>query len=171
MAGQRLKKWFSLWKLTNRELHFRYRCGPSPPGSLLVRSNPLSDSQWHSVVLEVNSTVLSLLLDDHPAVSAHISHPCHMTSPHGAMLLANAAQVSTPRLPRSFVGCLDALSLNGEPIRVDDGAEWAGHGLRRVFGVFQCCRNTGACGRRTCLNQGVCEEDDSGGERDRATTC
>ncbi|XP_072296133.1 protocadherin Fat 2 [Eucyclogobius newberryi] len=157
--------WGSL-QLNNGELHFRYRCGPSPPRSLLVRSPPLYDGQWHHVSLEVNSTVLSLTLDDRPAVSAPIAHPCHVTSPHGAVLFANGAQLSletTARLSGSFVGCLDAMSLNGEPIRADDGAEWEGPGLRRVFGVFQCCRSEAACAGLSCLNGGVCEERDNGG--------
>lgn len=145
---------WGILQLTNGELNFRFRCGPAPSAarSLLIGTRPLSDNQWHTVSLEVNSTLLRLSLDDHPAVSAHSHHPCHMTSPHDVMLFAS----------RGFRGCMDELKLNGEPIRGGDREEWTRPGLRRVFGVYQCCQRDGPCLGRPCLNGGVCEEGDRG---------
>lgn len=155
--------WGSL-QLTNGELHFRYRCGTLSPGSLLVRATPLSDNRWHNVSLEVNSSILKLSLDDLPPVIAHVSEQCRMMPTHGALLFAAVSQDSPDAhtFSKSFIGCLDGMSLNREPIRASDGAEWAGPGMRRVFGVYQCCGRDGVCSSQPCLNGGVCEEHVSG---------
>ena len=130
-------------------------------------SELVSDGQWHSILLEVNSTSLRLTLDrEHPAFTT-LTEPCRMMRTHGALLFASAAQESAQEVqqqPRNFVGCLEGLELNGEPIRTGDAGEWAGPGSRRVFGVYQCCSRTGACDGNPCQNRGVCEEDISGGE-------
>ena len=127
----------------------------------------MSDGQWHSVLLEVNSTGLRLTLDQqHPAV-ATLTDPCRMMRSHGAFLFASVTHGSGLEVhqhPHNFVGCLEGLELNGEPIRLGDTAEWAGLGSRRVFGVYQCCNRVGACDSNPCQNGGVCEEDTSGGE-------
>lgn len=154
--------------MTDGELQFRYSCGNTSPGSLLVRSDPVSDGQWHSILLEVNSTAMRLTLDQQHPASASLSEPCRMMRAHGALLFALFARDSSPesqRHPRNFIGCLEGLELNGEPIRVGDVAEWAGPGSRRVFGVYQCCSRPGACDRNPCQNGGICEEDGSGGEQ------
>uniref|UniRef100_A0A8C4H5W0 FAT atypical cadherin 2 n=1 Tax=Dicentrarchus labrax TaxID=13489 RepID=A0A8C4H5W0_DICLA len=154
-------------QLTDGELQFRYSCGNTSPGSLLIRSDPVSDGQWHSILLEVNSTALRLTLDQlHPAFIA-LTEPCRMMRSHGALLFASFAQESAPEVhlhPRNFTGCLEGLELNGEPIRAGDAAEWARPGSRRVFGVYQCCSRAGACDNSPCQNGGVCKEDASGGE-------
>ena len=154
-------------QLTSGELLFRFSCGGAPPGSLLVRSAPLSDGRWHRVLLEVNSSALRLTLDQqHPASSA-LAEPCRMMRSHGALLFASSSQGSPPEghghLP-NFNGCLEGLELNGGAIRVGDAGEWAGPGSRRLFGVFQCCSRAGACDVNPCLNGGVCQEDATGGE-------
>lgn len=154
-------------QLTDGELLFMYSCGNTSPGSLLIRSDPVSDGQWHSVMLEVNSTALRLTLDQqHPAFKT-LSEPCRMMRSHGALLFGSFARNSAPEIhqhPENFIGCLGGLELNGEPIRAGDTAEWAGPGSRRVFGVYQCCSRTAACDNNPCQNAGVCEEDASGGE-------
>uniref|UniRef100_A0AAQ6ITX0 FAT atypical cadherin 2 n=1 Tax=Anabas testudineus TaxID=64144 RepID=A0AAQ6ITX0_ANATE len=152
--------------LTNGELQFRYSCGNASPGSLLVRSDPVSNGQWHSVLLEVNSTALRLTLDQqHPALTT-LNEPCRMMRSHGALLFASVTHGSAEGL-RNFTGCLDNLELNGQPIRVGDTAEWSGPGNRRVFGVYQCCSKAGACDANPCLNSGICEEDGTGEPRCR----
>ncbi|XP_062249993.1 protocadherin Fat 2 isoform X1 [Platichthys flesus] len=161
---------WGLLQLTSGELLFRFSCGNAPPGSLLVRSAPLSDGRWHSVLLEVNSTALRLTLDQqHPASSA-LTEPCRMMRSHGALLFASSSQGSPPEvhghLP-NFSGCLEGLELNGDPIRAGDGGEWTGPGSRRVFGVHQCCSRAGACHVNPCLNGGVCEEEAAGDPRCR----
>uniref|UniRef100_A0A3Q3VQC2 Uncharacterized protein n=1 Tax=Mola mola TaxID=94237 RepID=A0A3Q3VQC2_MOLML len=144
-----------------------YSCANTSPGSLLLRSELVSDGQWHSVLLEVNSTSLRLTLDrQHPAFTT-LTEPCRMMCTHGALLFASSAQESAREVqqqPRNFAGCLEGLDLNGEPIRTGDAGEWAGSGSRRVFGVYQCCSRAGACDDNPCQNGGVCEEDASGGE-------
>ncbi|XP_059201566.1 protocadherin Fat 2 [Centropristis striata] len=153
-------------QLTDGGLRFRYSCGNTSPGSLLIRSDPVSDGRWHSVVLEVNSSSLRLTLDQqHPAHVA-LSEPCRMMRSHGALLFAAFTQDIRPH-PHNFIGCLEGLELNGEPIRVGDTAEWAGPGSRKVFGVYQCCGRAGPCDNNPCQNEGVCEEDDSGEPRCR----
>uniref|UniRef100_A0A7N6ALE1 FAT atypical cadherin 2 n=1 Tax=Anabas testudineus TaxID=64144 RepID=A0A7N6ALE1_ANATE len=153
-------------QLTNGELQFRYSCGNASPGSLLVRSDPVSNGQWHSVLLEVNSTALRLTLDQqHPALTT-LNEPCRMMRSHGALLFASVTHGSAEGL-RNFTGCLDNLELNGQPIRVGDTAEWSGPGNRRVFGVYQCCSKAGACDANPCLNSGICEEDGTGEPRCR----
>ncbi|XP_039976098.1 protocadherin Fat 2 [Xiphias gladius] len=161
---------WGILQLTSGELHFRYSCGNSPPGSLLIRSDPVSDGRWHSVQLEVHSTALRLTLDQQHPTSTSLTEPCRMMRSHGALLFASLAQDSAPdvhRHPRNFTGCLEGLELNGEPIRVGDTAEWKGSGSRRVFGVYRCCSRAGACDSNPCQNGGVCEEDATGEPRCR----
>ncbi|XP_071369391.1 protocadherin Fat 1-like, partial [Centroberyx affinis] len=157
-------------QLTNGELRFRYSCGNGLPGSLLVRSAPVSDGRWHHAVLEVNSSVLRLTLDQQHPASAALTQPCRMMRSHGALLFASGAQDAAPEArarPSHFVGCLEGLEFNGRPIRAGDAAEWAGPGSRRVFGVYQCCGTGGGCDNNPCQNEGVCEEDASGEPRCR----
>lgn len=82
---------------------------------------------------------------------------------HGALLFASVAQDSAGH-PANFIGCLEHLEFNGEPIRVGDASEWTGPGSRRVFGVYQCCGAVRPCDNNPCQNGGACEEDTSGGE-------
>ncbi|XP_075961283.1 protocadherin Fat 2 [Anarhichas minor] len=158
-------------QLTDGELHFRFSCGNTSPGSLLIRSDPVSDGRWHSALLEVNSSALRLTLDQQRSASVPLTEPCRMLRPHGALLFASPPRDASPevlRRPRNFTGCLEALELNGEPIRgVGDAAEWAGPGGRRVFGVYRCCGR--ACDDHPCQNEGVCEEDASGEPRCRCS--
>ncbi|XP_044219548.1 protocadherin Fat 2 isoform X3 [Thunnus albacares] len=148
-------------QLSGGELQFRYSCGNNSPGSLLIRSDSLSDGYWHNVLLEVNSTSLRLTLDQHHPASITLTEPCRMMRSHGALLFASVTQGSDSH-PRNFIGCLERLELNGEPIRVGDVAEWTGPGIRRVFGVYQCCGAVGACDNNPCQNGGACKEDASG---------
>ncbi|KAE8286336.1 Protocadherin Fat 2 FAT tumor suppressor-like protein 2 Precursor [Larimichthys crocea] len=154
------KDWGTL-QLTDGQLRFRYSCGNASPGSLLIRSDPVSDGQWHSVLLEVNSTTMRLTLDQHHPAFTSLSEPCRLMRSHGALLFASSSPQVHQR-PHNFIGCLEALELNGEQIRVGDTSEWAGPGSRRVFGVYQCCGKAGACENNPCQNGGVCEEETSG---------
>uniref|UniRef100_A0A673AQA4 FAT atypical cadherin 2 n=1 Tax=Sphaeramia orbicularis TaxID=375764 RepID=A0A673AQA4_9TELE len=158
-------------QLTGAELQFWFRCGDSGPGSVLMRSESLSDGVWHRVHLEVNSSVVTLTLDQERPASTVLSEPCRMMRSHGALLFAAMSPDPAPNThgtPPSFAGCMEALELNGEPISVSDVGEWAGPGSRRVFGVYQCCGG-GACTRNTCMNGGTCEEDASGEPRCRCS--
>ncbi|XP_053180130.1 protocadherin Fat 2 [Scomber japonicus] len=152
--------WGSL-QLSGGELQFRYSCGNTSPGSLLIRSDSVSDGQWHNVLLEVNSTSLRLTLDQHHPASIALSEPCRMMRSHGALLFASVAQDSAGH-PANFIGCLERLEFNGEPIRVGDASEWTGPGSRRVFGVYQCCGAVRPCDNNPCQNGGACEEDANG---------
>ncbi|TMS17133.1 Protocadherin Fat 2 [Larimichthys crocea] len=154
------KDWGTL-QLTDGQLCFRYSCGNASPGSLLIRSDPVSDGQWHSVLLEVNSTTMRLTLDQHHPAFTSLSEPCRLMRSHGALLFASSSPQVHQR-PHNFIGCLEALELNGEQIRVGDTSEWAGPGSRRVFGVYQCCGKAGACENNPCQNGGICEEETSG---------
>ncbi|KAL6117350.1 fat2 [Pungitius sinensis] len=160
------RDWGSL-QLTDGELLFRFSCGGAPPGSLLIRSDGVSDGRWHGALLEVNSSALRLTLDGRSPSSAPLAEPCRMLSRHGALLFASSPPgASDPR--RNFTGCLDGLELDGEPIRADAGAaEWDSPGGRRVFGVYRCCGGAGACEGDPCDNDGVCEDDASGEPRCR----
>ncbi|XP_037636152.1 protocadherin Fat 2 [Sebastes umbrosus] len=169
MSTNSTKDWGTL-QLTNGELQFRYSCGNTSPGSLVIRSDPVSDGRWHSVLLEVNASALRLTLDQQHPAFATLTEPCRMMSSHGALLFASLTQDSAPVIhqhPHNFTGCLEGLELNREPIRVGDTAEWAGPGSRRVFGVYQCCSRAGACDNNPCQNRGVCEEAASGEPRCR----
>nr|XP_043896880.1 protocadherin Fat 2 [Solea senegalensis] len=170
VSSNSTKDW-GILQLTSGELLFRFSCGDAAPGSLLVRSDPVSDGRWHSVLLEVNTTAMRLTLDRHRPASATLTEPCRLTRSHGALLFASLiAHGSTPDVPGqppNFSGCLEDLELNGEPIRVGDTAEWAGSEGRRVFGVYQCCSRTGACDKNPCQNGGLCEEDSTGEPRCR----
>uniref|UniRef100_A0A665V628 FAT atypical cadherin 2 n=1 Tax=Echeneis naucrates TaxID=173247 RepID=A0A665V628_ECHNA len=158
------------WGVLQGELHFSYSCGRAPSGSLVIRSDPVSDGRWHGVLLEVNSTTLRLTLDQKHPTSVTLTEPCRMMRSHGALLFASLAQDSAPEVhgqPSNFIGCLEGLEFNGEPIRVGDTTEWTGSGSRRVFGVYQCCSRTGSCDSNPCQNGGVCEEDAAGEPRCR----
>uniref|UniRef100_A0A3P8RV15 FAT atypical cadherin 2 n=1 Tax=Amphiprion percula TaxID=161767 RepID=A0A3P8RV15_AMPPE len=158
------KDWGTL-QLTSGELQFRYSCGNTSPGSLLLRSEPVSNGHWHHVLLEVNSTSLRLILDQQHSASIALTEPCQMMRSHGALLFASLAHDPTSEAQQNlqnFTGCLEGLQLNGEPIRVGDTADWMGSGSRRVFGVYQCCSRTGACDSNPCQNGGFCEEDVTG---------
>ncbi|XP_047440816.1 protocadherin Fat 2 [Mugil cephalus] len=152
---------FGVLQLTNGELQFSYRCGNTSPGSLLIRSHPVSNGGWHSVLLEVNATFLRLTVDQQRPASVALSESCRMMRSHGALLFASLAQdADVHKRPSYFTGCLEGLELNGEAIRADGdaAAEWAGSGSRRVFGVYQCCSKAGACDSSPCQNGGTCEE-------------
>lgn len=154
----------SFLQLTKGELHFRYRCGNTSPNTLLIRSDPVSDGRWHDVLLEVNTTFLRLTLDQQHPASISLTEPCRMLRSHGALLFAPLLKNSVREFGRDahhFMGCLEGLKLNGEPI---SAAEWMGSGSRRVFGVFQCCSRSGGCDSQSCENGGVCREDEAGGE-------
>ncbi|XP_017285240.1 protocadherin Fat 2 isoform X2 [Kryptolebias marmoratus] len=145
-------------QLTKGELHFRYRCGNLSPKTLLIRSDSVSDGRWHDVLLEVNTTSLKLTLDQQHPASIGLMEPCRMMRFHGALLFAPLQKDSVQDLGRdahSFIGCLEGLKLNGEPI----AAAWTGSGSRRVFGVYQCCSRTGGCDSQPCENGGICRED------------
>uniref|UniRef100_A0A8C5CQG2 FAT atypical cadherin 2 n=1 Tax=Gadus morhua TaxID=8049 RepID=A0A8C5CQG2_GADMO len=147
-------------QLTNGELQFQYRCGSGLPGSLVLRAVPVSDGRWHHLQLVVNSTRMWLTLDyEHTASNA--TEPCRMMRSHGALLLASATPDAPPgarELPPAFIGCLEGLEFNGQPVKAGDAGQWAGPGLRRVFGAYQCCNPLGGCSPGLCLNEGVCEE-------------
>ncbi|KAF7651331.1 hypothetical protein LDENG_00112250, partial [Lucifuga dentata] len=184
---------WGILQLTNGELHFQYHCGntppgsllvrsdpvsdgrwhrATPPGSLLVRSDPVSDGRWHRALLEVNATSLRLTLGQHHPASTILTEPCRMMSSHGALLFASLAEDSThdaQGYPRKFIGCLEGLEFNGEPIRVGDAAEWTGPGSRKVFGEYQCCSRVGACDNNPCQSGGVCMEDADGEPHCRCT--
>lgn len=165
--------YFPFLQLTDGKLQFRFSCGNASPASLLLRSEPLSDGQWHSVQLEVNSTGLRLTLDQQRPASAALTEPCRMMRAHDALLFASVAQDSAPEVQhpgRNFIGCLKGMELDGEAIRAGDAAEWTGSGSRRVFGVYRCCGRAGVCDHNPCQNGGVCEEDAGGGGCSRART-
>ncbi|KAM6977875.1 protocadherin Fat 2 [Aplochiton taeniatus] len=147
-------------QLTNGELRFRYSCGHTLPGSLLVRADPVSDGSWHHVFLEVNSSVIRLTLDQKHAFSVHVAEPCRMLRSHGALLFATATRdaIRDHHHGRNFVGCLKHLEFNREPIRTGDAEAWTGIGSRRVFGVYHCCAKTEGCANFPCQNEGICEE-------------
>lgn len=154
-------------QLTNGELHFRYSCGNAASASLLTPSASVTDGRWHNVLLEVNSTTLKLTLDQHHPASAVLAEPCRLMGSHGALLFASLAQGAAAEVDGhapNFIGCLEGLKLNREPIRFGDTTEWTGSGSRRVFGVYQCCSRAGACDKNPCQNGGTCEEDASGGK-------
>ncbi|KAM9376180.1 LOW QUALITY PROTEIN: protocadherin Fat 2 [Pholidichthys leucotaenia] len=161
------KNWGTL-QLANGELQFAYSCGSASPGSLLIKSDPVSNGRWHSVVLEVNSASLSLTLDQQHSDSTALTEPCRMMRSHGAFLFASIAPGVHQHLD-NFTGCLEGLELNGEPITAGDTAEWMGSGNRRVFGVYQCCSSVGGCDSNPCQNGGVCEEDAAGKPHCRCT--
>ncbi|XP_056456334.1 protocadherin Fat 2 [Gadus chalcogrammus] len=147
-------------QLTDGELQFQYRCGNGLPGSLVLRAVPASDGRWHHLQLVVNSTRMWLTLD-HKHTASNATEPCRMMRSHGALLLASAspdAPADARGLPPAFIGCLEGLEFNGQPVEAGDAGQWAGPGLRRVFGAYQCCNRLGGCSPGLCLNEGVCEE-------------
>uniref|UniRef100_A0A8C6K5V0 FAT atypical cadherin 2 n=1 Tax=Nothobranchius furzeri TaxID=105023 RepID=A0A8C6K5V0_NOTFU len=151
-------------QLTKGELHFVYRCGNIPPNRLLFRADPVSDGHWHSVLLEVNTTVLKLILDHHHPASISLTEPCRMMKSHGALQFAplSASSIQDFGLEtHHFFGCLEGLKLNGKPI-IGGSAEWTGSGSRTVFGMVQCCNKSGGCNSLRCENGGVCTEDEAG---------
>ncbi|XP_074530998.1 protocadherin Fat 2 isoform X2 [Halichoeres trimaculatus] len=167
MSTNSSKDWGSL-QVTDGELQFRFSCGNTSPASLLIRSAPVSDGRWHSVLMEVNSSAVRLTLDQQHPASTALTEPCRLMRSHGALLFASPSQDSAPKAHQHpFIGCLESLELNGEPIRMGDSSEWTGLGSRRVFGVYQCCSKAGACDNNPCQNGGVCEEDDRGEPRCR----
>ncbi|XP_054886595.1 protocadherin Fat 2-like [Poeciliopsis prolifica] len=164
MSSRGANDWGTL-QLTKGELHFRYRCGNKSPSTLLVRSHPVSDGRWHSVLQEVNSSSLKLTLDQQHPASISLAEPCRMMHSHGALLFAPLPQDSAQDLSldlHHFTGCLEGLELNEEPIVVGDPAQLTGSGSRRVYGVYQCCNNAGGCDNEPCKNGGVCQENAAG---------
>ncbi|KAG7464992.1 hypothetical protein MATL_G00171450 [Megalops atlanticus] len=156
--------WGSL-ELIDGELKFKYGCGNGLPGTLRVRTDPVSDGRWHHVLLEVNGTVLRLTLDRVHSASITLSEPCRLLQPHGVLVFA-APPGRREAHAQGFRGCLDNLEFNGEALR--DTEERDGHGLRlqpgdrRVFGLYQCCSQTEGCANNPCQNGGTCEENSNG---------
>uniref|UniRef100_A0A3P9L529 FAT atypical cadherin 2 n=1 Tax=Oryzias latipes TaxID=8090 RepID=A0A3P9L529_ORYLA len=149
-------------QVTEGELQLRYECGKGSSGTLRLQSPPVADGRWHSVLLEVNSTFLRLTLDQHRPTSVPLTEPCRMLRSHGALLFGST-ETPSQQQQRDFIGCLEDLQFNGEPIPAGDAQEWAGSGSRRVFGVYGCCSAAGGCSQQACLNGGKCKED-AGGE-------
>lgn len=170
-------------QLTNGKLHFTSKCRDSTH-SLELESEPLWDGRWHAVLLEVNSTVIRLRLDQGSPTLTPLPWPCRLMGSHGgdssSFVFASAApQLSTSR---GFTGCLQGLQLNDQDIWTGEPSKWAGPGSRRVFGVYGCCgrggrgRSSGAsdspqvdppvatCDPQYCLNGGQCQKDATGGE-------
>ncbi|XP_038151327.1 protocadherin Fat 2 [Cyprinodon tularosa] len=164
MSTRGASDWGAL-QLLKGELQIRYRCGNKSPATLLVRSPPVSDDHWHSVLLEVNSSSMKLTLDQQHPASISLGEPCRMMGSHGALLFAPLSQDSALDFIQDahhFIGCLEDLELNREPILADHTPEFTESGSRRVFGVYQCCNGAGACDNQPCDNGGVCEEDAAG---------
>ncbi|CAF95368.1 unnamed protein product, partial [Tetraodon nigroviridis] len=154
-------------QVTGGALGFRFACGSAAPRSLMISSGPVSDGQWHRVLLEVNASALRLTLDQRPSASAALAQPCRMLPSQGALMFASSPTPEDAQLLPGFIGCLRGLALNSQPIRAGDAGEWAGPGKRQVFGVYRCCSSAGACDSSPCQNGGACEEDASGGLRCR----
>uniref|UniRef100_A0A667YH43 FAT atypical cadherin 2 n=1 Tax=Myripristis murdjan TaxID=586833 RepID=A0A667YH43_9TELE len=158
------------WGTLEVRLQFRYSCSNALTESLLVRSDPLSDGRWHHALLEVNFTTVRLTVDQQHPASTVLPEPCRVMRSHGALLFASTIQDSVLDAgahQHNFIGCLEGLEFNGQPIRVGDAVEWTGPGSRRVFGVYQCCGTVGVCDSNPCQNGGACEEDASGEPRCR----
>ncbi|EMP24712.1 Protocadherin Fat 2 [Chelonia mydas] len=149
-------------ELVNGVPHLGHRCRGNINGNLssLVF---VSDGEWHSVLLEVKSTSLRLLVDSLGNTSLQLPVACSVSPSRRDLLFGGIVQSRQPqRVTRGFRGCLDAVRIDSEDVRLLPGDSQA-KGIVEEVGIKQCCSHTGACSSSPCLNEGMCVETHGGG--------
>ncbi|CAM5159687.1 unnamed protein product [Natator depressus] len=149
-------------ELVNGVPHLGHRCRGNINGNLSSLGF-VSDGEWHSVLLEVKSTSLRLLIDSLGNTSLRLPVACSISPSRRDLLFGGIVQSRQPqRVTRGFRGCLDAVRIDSEDVRLLPGDSQA-KGIVEEVGIKQCCSHTGACSSSPCLNEGMCIETHGGG--------
>uniref|UniRef100_A0A8D0GHX8 FAT atypical cadherin 2 n=1 Tax=Sphenodon punctatus TaxID=8508 RepID=A0A8D0GHX8_SPHPU len=144
-------------ELVNGVPHLRYTCRGSFMGNLSSQHS-VSDKEWHSVLLEVKSSSLHLLVDGMGATSLQLLEACGVSYSRRDLFFGGFVQhQQAPRVTHGFQGCLDAVRIDGKDVIFLPG-EKRTKGMIEEAGIKQCCSPTGACSSNPCLNNGLCAE-------------
>ncbi|XP_042309716.1 protocadherin Fat 2 [Sceloporus undulatus] len=149
-------------QLVNGIPHLGYRCRSGFVGNL-SSSHFVSDRAWHSVLLEVKSHSIHLLVDGSANTSLQLPEACSVSHSRRDLLIGGFVQHhQAQRVTSGFRGCLDAIMVDGRDLVVLP-KEKRSRGVVEEAGVRQCCPHTGACRSNPCLNDGLCTEMQNGG--------
>ncbi|XP_067423513.1 protocadherin Fat 2 [Emydura macquarii macquarii] len=149
-------------ELVNGVPHLGHRCSGNMSGNLSSLGF-VSDGEWHSVLLEVKSTSLRLLVDNLGNTSLRLPVACSVSPSRRDLFFGGIVQSRQPRrVTQGFRGCLDAVRIDGEDVMLLPGDKQA-NGIVEEVGTKQCCSHAGACSSSPCLNDGMCAEIHRGG--------
>ncbi|KAH0629857.1 hypothetical protein JD844_012285 [Phrynosoma platyrhinos] len=149
-------------QLVNGIPHLGYRCRSGFVGNL-SSSHFVSDKAWHSVLLEVKSHSIHLLVDGSTNTSLQLPEACSVSHSRRDLLIGGFVQHhQAQRVTSGFRGCLNAIMVDGRNLVVLP-KEKRSRGIVEEAGVRQCCPHTGACRSNPCLNDGLCTEMQNGG--------
>ncbi|KAM3849026.1 protocadherin Fat 2 [Vipera latastei] len=149
-------------QLVNGVPHLGYRCR-SGFSANLSSHRFVSDRVWHSVLLEVKSRSIHLLVDDVVNASLHLPESCSVSHSTRDLLIGGLVQHHQPqRIIGGFRGCLNTITVDGRNLVVLP-KEKRSRGVVEESSIRQCCPHTGACSSNPCLNDGLCSEVQHGG--------
>uniref|UniRef100_A0A8C3S0B0 FAT atypical cadherin 2 n=1 Tax=Chelydra serpentina TaxID=8475 RepID=A0A8C3S0B0_CHESE len=101
--------------------HLAHRCRGNINGNLSSLGF-VSDGEWHSVLLEVKSASLRLLVDSLGNTSLRLPGACSISPSRRDLLFGGIVQSRQPqRVTRGFSGCLDAVRIDREGVTLLPG--------------------------------------------------
>uniref|UniRef100_A0A8D2JJ96 FAT atypical cadherin 2 n=1 Tax=Varanus komodoensis TaxID=61221 RepID=A0A8D2JJ96_VARKO len=104
--------------LVNGRPHLGYRCRSGFSGNL-SSSQFVSDSTWHSVLLEVKSHSIRLLVDGSGNASLQLPEACTVAHSRRDLLVGGLVRHhQAQRVTGGFRGCLDAIAIDGRELLV-----------------------------------------------------
>uniref|UniRef100_A0A8C0H1Q3 FAT atypical cadherin 2 n=1 Tax=Chelonoidis abingdonii TaxID=106734 RepID=A0A8C0H1Q3_CHEAB len=149
-------------ELVNGVPHLGHRCRGNINGNI-SSLRFVSNGEWHSVLLEMKSTSLHLLVNSLGNTSLRLPVACRISPSRRDLLFGGIVQSQQPqRVTQGFRGCLDAVRIDSEDVMLLPGDSQA-KGIVEEVGIKQCCPHTGACSSSPCLNEGMCAETHGGG--------
>ncbi|XP_054832337.1 protocadherin Fat 2 [Eublepharis macularius] len=152
----------AILQLVNGIPHLGYKCRNGFSGNL-SSNHFVSDSVWHSVLLEVKGSSIHLLVDSLGNASLQLPEACSSSHSRRDLLIGGLVQHhQAQKVTSGFRGCLDAIRLDGGAMVILP-KEKRSRGVVEEAGIRQCCSQTGACSSNPCLNDGLCTEKPGGG--------
>ncbi|XP_053156770.1 protocadherin Fat 2 isoform X2 [Hemicordylus capensis] len=144
-------------QLVNGRLHLEYRCRSGFSGNFSSNYS-VNDRAWHSVLLEVKSNSIHLLVDGLANASVQLPEACSVSHSRRDLLIGGFVQHhQAQKITSGFQGCLDAITVDERDVVILP-KEKRSRGLVEEAGIRQCCPHTGACSSSPCLNDGLCTE-------------
>ncbi|KAG8509268.1 Protocadherin Fat 2 [Galemys pyrenaicus] len=143
-------------QLRDGALRLEHHC---PGGFHANLSSPrrVSDQQWHWVHVEEAGNATHLWVDGAAGTALLLADSCRGPAPQRDLLLGGLAAPGAPvQLAQGFQGCLDEVTVNGEPLALL-APEGAG-GLLEARGLSPCCPQGGPCSQKPCLHGGLCTQ-------------
>ena len=135
--------------MKGNKIQFEYDSGKGPQGVSVETPHRLDDNKWHSVLIERNMKEAMLIVDR--TKKGQIKEPY---GPSRRMILTSKLFLgATKDYKNGFVGCIQALILNGVPV---DLVKEASHDPSGLYGIALGC--SGKCSTSPCKNGGQCLE-------------